>query len=164
MPLYDKAKILAYLKQMEIPYQIKEHPPLFTMEEMEACGLTSRGDVCKNLFLRDNKGRRHFLVVLRGDKHADLKQVASLLGTSRLGFASSQRLLQYLGVTPGSVSPLGILNDNSHSVTLVLDEDIAQLPLVGVHPNDNTATLWLTYTNLMQVVAASGNSIKTIKL
>lgn len=83
MPLYDKAKILAYLKQMGIPYQIKEHPPLFTMEEMEACGLTSRGDVCKNLFLRDNKGRRHFLVVLRGDMgYMTLSTVHSIPTTS----------------------------------------------------------------------------------
>lgn len=164
MPHFLREQTLAYLNQLQIPYQIKEHPAVFTLEDMAAYNLNPNGDVCKNLFLRDNKGKRHFLVILQGDKHADLKKIAAQLGTSRLGFASEERLLQYLGVTPGSVSPLSILNDNSHSVTVVIDKDVALLPQVGIHPNDNRATLHISYGDMLRVLQSHGNEITFIEM
>ena len=127
------------------------------MAEMEQLGIFREGRVCKNLFLRDQKGKQHFLVSLPEEKQASLKDLGEKLGVQRLSFASEERLQKYLGVTHGAVSPLGILNKETHSVTFVLDREILQWDAVGVHPNDNTATVWLSPQTLQALVNEAGN-------
>lgn len=109
--------------------------------------------------MRDAKGTRHFLVVLKKDKKADLKSLQRQLGTSRLGFASEERLYKYLRLTPGEVTPLAVANDTGHEVEVVFDADLAGKDRIGVHPNDNTATVWLTFEALEKYVAHYGSIV-----
>ena len=111
---------------------------------MERLGIALRGEVVKNLFLRDDKGRRHFLVLLPHDKAADLAALRTLLSSSKLSFASPERLMKHLGLTPGSVTVLGLLHEGAAPVEVLVDEELMTRPLLGVHPCDNTATLWIT--------------------
>ncbi len=152
------------LTAMGIDYEKVEHSPAFTIEEMDATGLNQLGVIAKNLFLRDSQGKRHFLVVLREDKSADLKQLQKKLGSSRLSFASEERLEKYLGLKKGSVSPFGVLNDRDCAVEVVFDRDLAQVQRLGVHPNENTATLFLQAEDLLRVVRGHGSSITFIDL
>ncbi len=149
---YYKEEICALLNQKQIPHKIIEHPPVFTMAEMEEQGIFKEGKVCKNLFLRNNKGNKHFLVSLPEEKQVDLKKLGELLENQKLSFASEERLQKYLGVTHGAVSPLGILNDATHTVTVVLDAEFLHWDAIGVHPNDNTATIWLQPKDLLAII------------
>lgn len=103
----EKEKVLARLEALGIPYELTEHPAVYTIEEMDNLKITEKGDVCKNLFLRDAKGTRHFLVVLDKDKKADLKKIQEQLGSSRLSFASEERLMKHLGPQQGVRHPAG---------------------------------------------------------
>jgi Ala-tRNA(Pro) deacylase len=157
-----REKTLQKLKEMNITYTMEEHPAVYTIEEMENLGICE--DVVKNLFLRDAKGTRHFLVVLPKDKQADIKKISEQIGSSRLSFASEERLGRYLKLTPGSVSPLGILNDADASVEVVFDKALKGQKRVGVHPNDNTATVWLSFDDLQGIIKRNGNMIRFISL
>ena len=161
---YYKNEITALLEERGIPYRMMEHEAVFTMEEMDACGISREGRVCKNLFLRNAKGKIHYLVSLPEEKQADLKALGAMLDGQRLSFASEERLQKYLGVTHGAVSPLGVLNDSSNSVIAVLDEEILSWDSVGVHPNDNTATIWLAPSDLEGLLRGSGNPLRILKI
>lgn len=158
----ERERALQKLNEMKIAYEFMEHPPVYTIEEMDAIGISE--DVVKNLFLRDAKGKRHFLVVLVKEKQADLRLIGEQLGSSRLSFASEDRLRQYLKLTKGSVTPLGIMNDAAQNVEIVFDEDLVGKPRLGVHPNDNTATVWMSFDALHDIVKRNGNVVHFIKL
>lgn len=155
---------LQHLRELGLAYEMEEHPAVATIEEMEGLGLTGKGDVCKNLFLRDYKGRKHYLVVLDKDKRADFKTLAAQLSSTPLSFASPQRLAAYLGLEKGAVTPLGVVNDASHAVTVVIDSDLRGRRRLGVHPNVNTATVWLTPEALEQYVRSCGNPLVYLTL
>ena len=154
--------VLKWLDEMRIPYEMDLHEPVYTIEAMESLGLDKKGDVVKNLFLRDAKGKRHFLVLLQKDKTADLKAIRAQLDCSALSFASEERLDRYMKLTKGAVSPLGVINDAEHAVEVVVDRDLTNKARLGVHPNDNTATIWLSWDSLKKVIEANGNSIRVI--
>lgn len=154
-----KEKVYEKLNALGIEYGIMEHPAVFTIEEMDNLNITQYGDVCKNLFLRDEKGKRHFLVTLDKDKKADLKSIQEQLGCTRLSFASPERLLKYLNLQKGEVTPIGIINDTDASVEVVLDKDLVGRNKLGVHPNDNTATVWISFDSLKKVIEQNGNTI-----
>ena len=139
------------LDSLDIDYEITEHPPVYTIDEMKNLGITHKGDVVKNLFLRDAKGKRHFLVVLDKDKRADLK-------------ALQERLKKHLGLSRGSVTPLGILNDAQGMVELVFDRDLIGRRRLGVHPNENTATIWISFDNLKKISEAFHHPIQYVSL
>lgn len=160
----NKQEVIQYLDQKGIAYDIMEHPPVYTIEDMENLRITDQGNVCKNLFLRDAKGKRHFLVTLCKDKRADLKQIQQQLGCTKLSFASEERLQKYLGLVKGSVTPLGILNDQDCCVEMVFDRDLQCGNPLGVHPNENTATLWISFENLLDLVKQHGNPIHMLDL
>lgn len=155
----QKQQVLKALEERGIKFSVEEHPPVFTIEEMDALGLNERGDVVKNLFLRDAKGKRHFLVVLAKDKQADLKSLQEKIGCSKLSFASEKRLETHLNLAKGSVTPLGILNDHSRGVEVILDNDLVGKKRLGVHPNENTATLWIAFDDLYTLIKEHGNSV-----
>lgn len=161
-----KEKVYQKLREMGIAFELIEHPAAFTIEEIDALNLSEENcnAVVKNLFLRDAKGRRHFLVVLRKDKQANLVALQEEIGSTKLSFASEERLQRLLGVTKGSVSPLGILNDEEREVELAIDSDLMGQKRVGVHPNDNTATVFLSFEDLKRVILEHGNHIHFIKI
>ena len=152
------------LDSLDIDYEITEHPPVYTIDEMKNLGITHKGDVVKNLFLRDAKGKRHFLVVLDKDKRADLKAIQEQLSCSKLSFASEERLKKHLGLSRGSVTPLGILNDAQGMVELVFDRDLIGRRRLGVHPNENTATIWISFDNLKKISQAFHHPIQYVSL
>lgn len=157
-------KVFERLNELNIKYEVVNHPAVFTIEEMDGLGITAQGDVCKNLFLRDEKGKRHFLVVLDKDKKADLKDIQKQLGSTRLSFASAERLDKYLKLEKGEVTPLGVINDVDASVEVVFDNDLKEKTKLGVHPNDNTATVWISFEDLKKVVDENKNKIKYVTI
>ena len=154
---YYKEEIRHMLENKTIGFRMLEHPAVYTMQEMQELGILREGRVCKNLFLREQKGKLHFLVSLPEEKQVNLKTLGEQLGGQKLSFASEERLQKYLGVTHGAVSPLGVLNDETHSVMVVLDSEILQWDAIGLHPNDNTATIWLTPEVLRSILDETGN-------
>lgn len=157
-------KVFEKLKELNIQYEVMNHPAVYTIEEMDDLGITGQGDVCKNLFLRDEKGKRHFLVVLDKDKRADLKNIQKQLGSTRLSFASAERLDKYLKLEKGEVTPLGVINDVDASVEVVFDNDLIGKSRLGVHPNDNTATVWIAFEDLKKVIEQNKNKIKYVNI
>ena len=155
-------ELYAYLDGMGISYEVEEHAPVFTIDEMRELGI--KGSVCKNLFLRDAKGRQHFLVVLPGDRQADLGALAAALGSSKLSFASEERLMKHLGLTKGSVTALAVIQDPDHTVQVLLDESLTGMDRLGVHPLVNTATLWISGADLLRFVRSCGNPVKIVSI
>jgi Ala-tRNA(Pro) deacylase len=160
----ERDSVLQKLDEMGVAYEMEEHPAVYTIDEMNELGIGARGTVVKNLFLRDANGKRHFLVILSPDKQADLKAIRSQIGSSALSFASEERLERLMKLTKGSVSPLGILNDTAHSVEIFYDKDLADKERLGVHPNDNTATVWLSFKALESVIRSNGNVMGAISV
>ena len=151
--------VLEALEGLQIPYTVTWHPPVFTMEEMDALHLPQGERVVKNLFLRDDKKRFYYLVVLPGAKTADLKQLQATIPSRKLSFASEGDLMAKLGLPKGSVTPLGVLQNQDHQVVVVLDRTLLDQPVMGVHPNRNDATLWLAPEDLVRLIRAQGNPL-----
>ena len=149
-----------------LEYEMFEHQAVYTVDEIEDSDLWNHenGIGAKNLFLRDGSGKHHFLVIIREDKQADLKKVRDEIGSSRLSFVSAERLMKYLNIEPGSVSPLGILNDKECVVPVFFDEDLKEYEYIAVHPNDNTATIWMKLTDLLDVIKMHGNQVNFISV
>lgn len=158
------AAVYKKLSGLGINYERIDHPAVYTMEEMDSLGIFNKGVVGKNLFLRDNKGKRHFLVFVFGDKHTDLVSIQNELGIKHVSFGSAERLDKYLGLTKGSVSPLGVINDKASAVEFIIDNEFKGYPCVGVHPNQNTSTVWLSFEDLVKVIKENGNKIDFINI
>lgn len=154
------------LDDLGIEYKVIHHEPVHTIEEMDALGIFTDGELCKNLFLRNANGKTHYVVSMMKDKHPDIQQdIRSQLGCSRLSFSSDERLMKHLGLTPGAVSPFGILNDPDAEVNVVFDSELRTLDgLVGFHPNDNTAFLWLKFSDLLKFIKSRGNDVYYINI
>ena len=157
-------EILQYLNENKIAFEKFEHPPLFTCEDSEKYGISIRGADTKNLFLRDQKEERLFLVTVGHAKRVDLKSLAKVLKVNKLSFGSPELLSEFLGVTPGSVTILALINDNSHRVTVVIDESIWESPEVQAHPLVNTATLVLAHEGLVRFLEATEHSPTIIEV
>ena len=160
----DREKIISKLDELNITYELKEHKAAFTMAEYNSLGINENDEICKNLFLRDYKGKRHMLVVLKGSKQADLVLIRNEISSSRLSFASDERLMKYLSVTTGAVSPLCLINDKTEAVEVYFDSDLKNMPLLGFHPADNTATLFMSFEDICRFVKATGHDIEFIKV
>jgi len=155
-----EAQVLQVLEELGIPYVRHEHPPVFTVEQAEKHWMGIEGAHCKNLFLRNKKGNRHYLIVLLSAKQADLRGLNQKLGEDRLSFGSPERLKKYLGLEPGSVSPFGLINDRQKEVTVVLDQDLKQAGQVNFHPNVNTATLAISAADFERFLAWTGHRVR----
>ena len=156
--------IHSILEQLSIKHEQFNHPPVFTVEDAEKYWKDIPGTHCKNLFLRDNKGKKHFLTILRHDKHIDLKSLGENTEAGRLSFASEKRLMKYLGLIPGAVSPFGLINDLENHVVVFLDEELLGETLLGFHPNRNDATVTLSFSDLMKFLDWTGNETRLISL
>ncbi len=152
------------LQQYQIAYDKYEHPAVFTIAEAELLCKDIPGKQAKNLFLTNDKGKKHFLVTISHDKKVDLKQLALVLGEKSLRFASADRLLKYLGLPPGSVSPLGLINDLNREVEFVLDDELLKKDKIYIHPNINTATLGIRTSDFSHLIKSLGYEIKPIQI
>ena len=157
-------EIFEKLCELNIQYKTVEHPAAFTMEEIAEYNLTSHGHIPKNLVLRDVKGTRNMLVVVHGDKRADLRLIRDEIGSTKLSFASDERLKKYLSVEKGSVSPLGVIFDREKELEIYFDSDLKKEEIVGCHPNDNRATVFLKFSDLVKYIENSDHRITFIKV
>lgn len=163
MKQWDKAAVYRLLTERGIWHEITEHPAVYNMEEMAAVDLPYPEADGKNLFVRDDKKRQYYLITVRGDKRVDLKAFRQANGTRPLSFASAEDLQAKLGLLPGAVTPLGALNDREGQVEVFLDQDFLAPPgLIGVHPNDNTATLWLRTEDLIALLRDHGTAVRVV--
>lgn len=159
MTHYGKDEVVALLDERGVAYEKVEHEAVFTMEGMAALELPFAREVVKNLFLRDDKKRAYYLVVMPEDKPANLKELRRSLESRPLRFASEDDLDAILGLRAGAVTPFGVLNDEERRVTVVFDEELREYAGLGVHPNDNTATLHVALGDLLAVIEEHGNPV-----
>lgn len=157
----DLYHILADLK---IEYIKHDHPAVFTCEEADEFYKDVPGGKSKNLFLRNKKGSKHYLVIVESSKKVDIKQVAQLVGEKDLGFASPERMMKYLGVTPGSVTPFGLINDVNKEVVVLIDSDLWKHDRLHYHPLVNTATLELSREDFKKFLDWCGNPVKVVEI
>ena len=156
----DKQQTYDYLASKNIEFEITEHEAVYNMEELDAVDLPYPGDDAKNLFVRDDKKRNYYLITVKGDKRIDLKEFRKTYGTRPLRFASEENLMDIMGLIAGAVTPLGLLNDEQRIVEFFIDEDFLKASgRIGVHPNDNTATVWLQAKDLISLIEEHGNSV-----
>lgn len=157
-------KLYATLKELSIPFTYHEHPAAPTIEIAMQYWKDLDATHCKNLFFRNHKGNRHYLVVLECHQNLSIHDLEKMLKQGKLSFASDQRMMKYLGLTPGSVSPFGLVNDESHHVHVFLDENLTRSNKISFHPCINTASIIVTWDDFMKFIQASGNSYAFIKL
>ena len=154
----NKKEIYDFLNNNKIEYEVTEHPAMFSMDDVCDVELPYPDADAKNLFVRDDKKRNYYLITVRGAKRVDLKEFGTEHGTRRLSFASADDLKKYLGVEPGSVSPLGLLTDEERKVKFFLDSEFKDVTgRIGIHPNENTATVWLKTDDLIKIIKDHGN-------
>jgi Ala-tRNA(Pro) deacylase len=166
MPMADnrEQQVYSVLERLNIRWERYEHPPVFTVEQAEEHWKPITATHCKNLFLRNQKGTTHYLVVLEHAKRADLKALASKIGDDRLSFASPERLQKYLGLTPGAVSPFGLIHSGARDVRVILDADLKNASTVAFHPTVNTATITLSFADFQRFLDDRGNIVRYISM
>jgi Ala-tRNA(Pro) deacylase len=156
--------VYALLAELGIDYVKYEHEPVATCEAALAAVPDPRSVQTKNLFLRDKPGRRHFLLVTSCEKAVDIKRFAQQIDAGHLSFGSAERLQKHLGLTPGSVTVLGLMNDPSHAVQLYVDADVWNREWWNCHPLINTATLVLSRADIQKFVAHTGHTPHVVTL
>ena len=147
------APLAAALARLNLAPECHEHPPLATVEDAHAIWDSIPGAQVKNLFIKD-AGKQYWLVVVPGDPRMDTKAMAPLIGSKRISFGSADDLRRILGVEPGSVTPLAMMNDTDHQVRLVIHAALMQAETLLVHPLVNTATLRMTPADVLAFLAA----------
>ncbi len=160
-----KSEVIELLTTTGVWHEITEHPAAFNMAEMSETELPYPDSLAKNIFVRDDKKRNYYLITVRGDKKVDLKMFRQSHETRPLSFASAADLREILGLEPGSLTPIGLLNDAAHKVGLYLDQEFLNGPaVIGVHPNDNTATIWLKTDDLVDLIRQHGNEVQVVEI
>lgn len=159
-----QAELYHLLEQLYISFDYYEHPPVATIADAELHWKDIDSGKCKNIFFRNHKGNRHYLVILEHRRLLDIHDLERRLKQGKLTFASDRRLMQYLGVEPGSVSPFGLLNDKSHHVHVFIDEKLNEYDKLAFHPNVNTATLVIKRDDLIKFIRSLGNSWEFIRM
>jgi Ala-tRNA(Pro) deacylase len=160
----DPQKVYETLDALGIHYEKYEHPPVFTGESAaEHWGPIPAAQV-KNLFLRNKKGNRHYLVILEITKQADLRHLVKVIGDDRFSFGSPERLMATLGVTPGSVSPFGLLHDGSKDVRVIVDQDLRKVERLIFHPNLNTVSVTISVPDFERFLATRPNVVRWLAL
>ena len=160
----NEEPVYRVLDELRIPYTRHEHPPVFTVEEAQEHWASIPATHCKNLFLRNKKGVTHYLVIAESNKPVDIAAVTAKLNEDRLSFASPERLATYLGLTPGSVSPFGLIHPSAKDVRVVLDAALRQSNTVAFHPNINTATIVLAWADFDRFLQHRGNVVRYVQL
>lgn len=156
--------VFAALDALGISYERYEHPPVFDTEDVEKYWRDIPATAVKNLFLRNKKGNRHYLVIAGVEKRIDLQRLVKLLGDDRFSFGSADRLMEKLGLTPGSVSPFGLLHEGSKDIQVIIDADLRSADRLIFHPNINTASLTISFPDLERFLVSRGNRVKFVSL
>lgn len=159
-----KKPVFDALDGLGIPYEAFEHPAVFTSEDADKYWRDIPGTPVKNLFLRNKKGNREYLVILGIEKRADLRQLVKIIGDDRFSFGSAERLMQTLGLTPGSVSPFGLIHPASRDVQVIIDADLRNAGRLIFHPNINTASVTISFADLERFLASRGNPLRYIQV
>ncbi|MCC0628688.1 prolyl-tRNA synthetase associated domain-containing protein [Clostridioides sp. ES-S-0108-01] len=137
----NETKIYSVLDKLNIEYDVVEHEAVYTAEQLVILDEITKGCQCKNLFLRNAKGNKYYLIVVKGEKQVDLNSLKDKIGSSRLSFASPERLYNVLKILPGSVNPFSLINDTERKVELYIDKDVIKEDYLNFHPNINTKTV-----------------------
>ena len=161
----NKQEIYRFLEEKGIWYEVTEHKAVYNMEELADVEMPYPEADAKNLFVRDDKKQNYYLITVPGSKREDLKAFRRENQTRPLSFASESELMELMSLIPGSVTPLGVLNDAERKIKVFLDKDFFQgAGLVGVHPNENTATVWLKAEDLLAIIKEHGNEVQVVQL
>ncbi len=152
------------LSQLNIPFEYHEHPEAPTVEIASRFWKGIEATHCKNLFFRNHKGNRHYLVVLEYTHIVDIHDLEHRLHQGKLTFASDKRLMDNLGLTPGSVTPFGLINNKDHAVHLFLDENLQFASKISFHPCINTASIVISFQDFIRFLNFTGNTYEFVKL
>lgn len=159
-----QAELYSTLDQLNIPFEYHEHPPVATIEAALEHWKDYNSGRCKNIFFRNHKGDKHYLVILEHLRKLDIHDLEKRLRQGKLTFASDKRLKLYLGLEPGSVSPFGLINDKEKNVHVFIDEKLRESERLAFHPNLNTATLVIATDDLVRFLDYTGNTYEFIRL
>jgi Ala-tRNA(Pro) deacylase len=157
-------ELYGLLQKLDIQFEYHEHPPLATIEDAKIHWKDYNSGRCKNIFFRNHKGDRHYLVILEHLRQLDIKDLEKRLKQGKLTFASDTRLNKYLGVESGSVSPFGLINDKEKHVHLFIDEKLNDFERLAFHPNINTASIVVSKPDFLKFLEFTGNSYEFIRL
>lgn len=164
MEQHRREIVFDFLESHGISYECYDHPEAPTIEIARQYWHQDGSKHCKNLFFRNHKGNKHYLVVFDCEKQIAIHDLEHILHQGKLSFASEQRMERYLGLRPGSVSPFGLVNDTENHVHLFLDENLLEYPSLSFHPNDNTATVVISKEEFAKYLSEIGNCYEYIKL
>ncbi|MFX1425318.1 MAG: prolyl-tRNA synthetase associated domain-containing protein [Promethearchaeota archaeon] len=153
-----------WLAQHNIQYTLHTHPAVFTVPEAKIHTGHIPGSHCKNLFLKNKKTGQLFLVTIPYDKRLDLNQFRRMIGAPKVRFAGPEDLLEVLGITPGAVSPLGLVNDTDDQVIFLVEEEIWNAEEICCHPNVNTETLQMPGSEFQKLIKVTGTTMEIKKL
>lgn len=157
-------KVYDVLKQLNIPFDYYEHPEAPTVEIAMKYWKDLEAQHCKNLFFRNHKGNKHFLVILDCHYQLNIRELELRLKQGKLTFASAERMLKYLNIKPGSVSPFGLIHDNTKNVHVFLDKNLQKAQRISFHPNDNTASLVIPFSGFLKFLEYTGNTFEFLEL
>lgn len=161
----NKEQIYRYLKQKNIWYEITKHKAVYNMKDLQDIDLPYPEGDAKNLFVRDDKKRNYYLITVKGTKKVDLKEFRHQNNTRPLSFVNEKELLELLNLKPGSVTPLGLLNNKEHKVEFFIDNELLEEPgIIGVHPNENTATVWLKTRDLITILKENNVKVYQVQI
>lgn len=156
--------VFEILSKLGIQYQYVEHPESPTIEIARQYWGGIEAQHCKNLFFRNYKGNQHYLVILDSEQNMAIHNIEKMLKQGKISFASEQRMMKYLGLRPGSVSPFGLVHDTENHVHVFFDENLRSAKRISFHPNLNTATLILDFTDFLKYMDEVGNAYEFLKL
>lgn len=162
--MLTKEEVYAKLTELGIEYSVLEHEPVVSIDDMKKIEGMDIVNVPKNLFLRNDNGKKHYLVSIAEEKEADLKALRPQIGSSRLSFASEERLIKHMGLKKGAVTLLGLLNEEAKDVIVAIDKDLAGREKLGVHPCDSSATVWLSWEDLYKIIKLAGNEVVFVEI
>ena len=153
-----KQELIELLDGKGVQYEITEHVPVFTIEEMLDCNLPYPEIIAKNLFVRDDKKRNYYLISVQEERKINLKEFQEQFGTRKLSFASENDLMAIMGLIKGSVTPFGLFNDEERKVQFFIGKEFLDGKM-GIHPLENTATVWIGADDLVNLIEEHGNTI-----
>lgn len=160
----DRNSVFDYLNVLNINYDLIEHPPAPTISEAMKYWKNVDATHCKNLFFRNHKGNKHYLVIFDAHQQLAIHDLEKRLNQGKLSFASEKRMAKYLAVQPGSVSPFGLINDIENHVHVFLDARLKNSKKISFHPNDNTASLVISFSNFIKYLENIGNRFEFLDL
>ncbi|MDR0712982.1 MAG: prolyl-tRNA synthetase associated domain-containing protein [Bacteroidales bacterium] len=164
MTYLGQPEVYKVLEELSIPFDYYEHPPTPTIEEAASYWKDKTATYCKNLFFRNHKGNRHYLVILECRCTLNIHELEKKLKQGKLSFSSEQRMLKYLGLSPGSVSPFGLIHDREHHVHVFFDCHLQQAQKISFHPNDNRVSLVLPASDFWRYMDWTGNRYEFVSL